>query len=177
MIPVLSQTVTSLAKADQGTAQMSWYLFLFIILLGGIAVSLVLLMLSKNPVDWHHHSRVYEEKRRGNLKTLAESIKLLPLSYEGYAPVRGLMRRLFFEKIVLLRGVSDEDFKKLNLNDAEMLSKYVRDPELIQWLKNPSFHTKQRGVFGFFGQEKVEKKSQYQMELLKILEKMEKWGT
>jgi hypothetical protein len=34
-----------------------------------------------------------------------------------------------------------------------------------------------KGVFGFFQTERAGKKNQHQMELKKILEKMEKWGT
>jgi hypothetical protein len=147
------------------------------IILGGIAVSLLLLMLSKNPKDWRHTSMIHEEKQKGNLRTLAESIKMLPPSYEGYSPVRGLMKRLFFEKITVLRGISDEELKKLYKNDPVTLNKYIKDPDLIQWLKNPHSTKEQQGTFDFLQKERVEKKNQYQTELMKILEKMEKWGT
>ncbi|MCX6671736.1 MAG: hypothetical protein NTX92_07440 [Euryarchaeota archaeon] len=145
-------------------------------ILGGIAVSLVLIMLSKNPKNWRHISLVHDEKQKGSLKTLAESIKMLPMSYEGYSPVRGLMQRIFYEKIKLMKGLSDEDQKKLYRNDTNTLKKYVKDPELIQWLLHQHPHT-EMGVFGFFQTERVGGKNQRQMELKKILEKMEKWGT
>ena len=164
-------------SSTQGEIQISWYLLLLLMILGGIAVSLVLIMLSKNPKEWRHISRVHDEKQIGNLKTLAESIKMLPVSYEGYSPARGLMQRIFFEKIKLLRGLPDEDLKKLYRNDATTLKKYVKDPELIQWLLHQYPKSEKKGVFDFFQTERVGKKNQYQMELKKILEKMEKWGT
>ncbi len=164
-------------NATQGSIQISWYLLLLIMILGGIAVSLVLIMLSKNPKNWRHFSLVHDEKQKGNLKTLAESIKMLPMSYDGYSPVRGLMQRIFYEKIKLMKGLSDEDQKKLYQNDTYTLKKYVKDPELIQWLLHQHPHTEMKGVFGFFQTERAGKKNQHQMELKKILEKMEKWGT
>jgi hypothetical protein len=163
-------------SATQGSIQISWYLLLFLMILGGIAVSLVLIMLSKNPKNWRHISLVHDEKQKGSLKTLAESIKMLPMSYEGYSPVRGLMQRIFYEKIKLMKGLPDEDQKKLYRNDTYTLKNYIKDPELIQWLLHQHPHT-EKGVFGFFQTERVGKKNQRQTELKKILEKMEKWGT
>ncbi len=164
-------------SATQGNIQTSWYLLLLVMILGGIAVSLVLIMLSKNPEEWHHISLVQDEKQKGDLKTLAESIKMLPVSYDGYSPVRGVMQRLFYEKIKLMKGMSEEDQKKLYRNDTNTLKKYIKDPELIQWLLHQHPYTEKKGVFDFFKTEKVGKKNQRQMELKKILEKMEKWET
>jgi hypothetical protein len=161
----------------QGNILTGWYLLILIMILGGIAVSLVLIMLSKNPKDWRHVSLVSDEKQKGSLKTLAESIKMLPMSYEGYSPVRGLMQRVFYEKITLVKGLSDEDQKKLYRNDTDTLKKYVNDQELLQWLRHQYPQSGQQGVLNFFKTERVGKKHQYQMELKKILEKMEKWGT
>ena len=146
-------------------------------ILGGITVCLVLIMSSKNPKDWRHVSRVHEENYKGNVKTLADSIKMLPVNYEGYSPVRSLMKRLFFEKIKSMRGLTEEEMNKLYQNDSMMLRTYVKDPELLQWLMNQYPKKEKRGVFDAFQKEKVEKKSQYQMELTTILEKMEKWET
>jgi hypothetical protein len=134
-------------------------------------------MLSKNPKDWRHTSLVRNEKQQGKLQTLAESIKNLPQSYEGYSPVRALMRRILFEKIKALRGLSDEDLKRLYQNDAEMLRKYVKDPELIQWLTEQFPRTTVQAVLGSFRRGRGMKHQRYQMELTHILEKMEKWGT
>jgi hypothetical protein len=164
-------------NATQGNIQISWYLLLLVLSLGGIAVSLVLIMLSKNPEDWRHISLVKDEKQKGNLNALAESIKLLPVSYDGYSPVRGVMQRVFYEKIKLMKGLSDEDQKKLYRNDTNILKKYVKDPELIQWLLHQNPHSENKGVLDFFQTERVGKKNRHQMELKKILEKMEKWGT
>ena len=140
-------------------------------------VSLVLIMLSKNPKDWRHTSLVRDEQQKGRLRTLAESIRNLPQNYEGYSPVRALMRRILFEKIKALRGIPDDDLKKLYQNDEVMLAKYVKDPDIIRWLTTQFPRTKTQAVLGFFRKEKAEKKNQYQIELTSILEKMEKWGT
>lgn len=140
-------------------------------------VSLLLFMFSKNPKDWRHVSLIHEGKQQGNLRTLAQSIKMLPPSYEGYSPVRGLMIRLFFEKMTVLRGVSDEELKKLYDNDPATLNKYIKDPELIQWLKNPHVRKEQQGAFDFLQRERGASRIHYQADLMKILEKMEKWGT
>jgi hypothetical protein len=82
-----------------------------------------------------------------------------------------------FEKIKALRGLSDEDLKRLYQNDAEMLRKYVKDPELIQWLTEQFPRTTVQAVLGSFRRGRGMKHQRYQMELTHILEKMEKWGT
>jgi hypothetical protein len=166
-------TVTS----NQGGVLMSWYFFLLLMILGGITVCLVLIISSKNPKEWRHVSLVHDERQKGNLKTLADSIKMLPWNYEGYSPVRRLMKREFFEKIKSMRGLTEEQVNKLYQNDSVTLRTYVKDPELLQWLMNQYPGREKQGFFNAFQKEKVEKKNQYQMELIRILEKMEMWGT
>ncbi len=133
-------------------------------------------MLSKNPKDWRHTSLIYEETQRGDLGTLARSIKMLPPTYEGYGPVRGLMKRLFFEKMKVLRRISEAELTKLYENDPVTLNKYIKDQELILWLRESPIRNKQQGLFESFQKERGERKMHYQTDLMKILEKMEKWG-
>jgi hypothetical protein len=164
-------------STPQSGIQINWYLFIFITILGGITICLLLIMFSKDPKEWRHVSLVHDEKQKGNLKTLADSIKMLPVNYEGYAPVRGLMKRLFFEKIISLKGLPVDDVKKLYQNDSTTLKKYVKDPELLQWLLSQNPRREKQGFFDMSQKEKAEKKNQYQMELVNIVEKMEKWET
>jgi hypothetical protein len=166
----------NIGASSSADVQVNWYLFLLIMMLAAIAVCLIILMLSKDPKDWRHHSLLSDDTQKSNLQTLAESIKMLPLSTEGYAPVHGLLKRLFYDKICTMNRLSEQDIKRLYQNDASLLHKYVPDVELVNWLLYKKQGNQNRGGGSLFGKDKRDKQNQ-QQELIRIVEKMEKWGT
>ena len=154
-------------------AQSNWYLILLFMILGSIAACLVLFMFTKNPKEWQHVSLAKEMNTTGKLKDLAESIKAISAKQTGYLPIQGLIKRLFFEKVKSIRGLSDAQMQMLYKNDQGMLQTHINDAAIIEWIVSA---TPQQQGFHFFEKEKKKTRDQTMINLKNILEKMEAWN-
>ena len=70
-----------------------------------------------------------------------------------------------------------EELQRLYLGEKAAVLKYVTDQELANWLLYGGQRKKQGGIGSLFGKERMTEKQSQMMELQRMVEKMEKWGT
>lgn len=171
----ISSTIPVLTAASPGDPSL-WNFFLFIFIIGSIAAIFVLLSYSKKPEDWQHKSAIREYYASGRLKDLGESIKLTPVDYSDDAPLRKLIRTMFYEKIRSVYGLSAEEIQGLNVKNKKKLEEIIQDKEIVDWILNVKKKEDKSWLHGIFNKSGISGKEQYLMDINSILEKMEAWG-
>jgi len=151
---------------DAFSGPVQWSLFLLFSIIGAAVAGALLFTYSKKPEDWKHESKIEGCYYPNRLGTLADTIKKTPVDYSDDAPIKKLVKTIFFEKIRSTRELSDEEISRLNENDKNKIRRIIKDEEIANWL----FDTK-RGK-----KDRINTKEKYLTDINSILDKMEALG-
>jgi len=149
-----------------------WNLILILSIVCTSIVVILLFIFSKKIKEYKHEPILEEYYIPGNLNDFAIHLRNTPINYGNDIPIKKYVESLFFDKIQQKCSLSIDEVNKLYAKDKNILEKYVKDKELLDWILNrPKFVYKK----GFFKRNEV-KKEQYIKEIKKMIEKMEMWG-
>ena len=171
--PILNSVSSTILVLNISIDALVWNVLLILFIVGGIIGTIILYLFSKKPDDWKHESLIDGQYYPGRLKGLAESMKINIIDNRYDAPIKRLIRTIFFEKFQSIRGISLDELMDLQAKDKVRLRQIIGDEEIADWIFNVK-KNKEDKKYTFLNRDSG-KAEKYLMEINSILDKMEAW--
>lgn len=153
-----------------------WNFFLVIFIIGGIILSVFLIVFSTKPENWEHESYKEDNFPPGRLDFYANNINFQASEHQDSLPLKNHIEMLFFEKLRSVHGLTQENIYDMKLRNPQALRNLIADDEISSFIFNDKVKSENKGFFNIFKLNKKEKKDKFLLEINKVLDKMEVWG-
>jgi len=153
-----------------------WYFFLIFLFVFGIVIGILILIYSKNPMNWEHKPMIDEYYLPGKLRQLSDSIKIMPVDYSDNSSMNEYIQLVFFEKIRSLYGISTRELLNMKLNNPNKLKEIIDDKEILDFILNFQKKEEKTKFRDYFKKDKLNVRKKYFDDLNNVLNKMEVWG-